>query len=75
MIKLPDFQLRIEDDLIFLKRLRESEVTQSYVDWLNDPKINAFLECRHKFHTLDSTKEYISNLSKEDSEELMFGVK
>ncbi len=74
MIKLPDFELSIEDDLIFLKRLKESEVTESYVNWLNDPEINTYLECRHTFHTLESTKEYISNLSREDSNELMFGI-
>ena len=59
---------------IFLRRLSPDDVTIDYVNWLNDPEVNQYLECRHNKHTLSSTKDYVSELSSEDSSQLLFGV-
>ena len=32
------------------------DVTKNYVDWLNDKRINRFLEARFKKHNITNTK-------------------
>jgi len=34
-------------------------VTEDYVNWLNDPRINRFLESRHVHHTLQGTEQFV----------------
>lgn len=63
-----------KDSIIYLRRLKIEDVTSEYVDWLNDPNINKFLECRHAVHTIDTVKEYIEDLSCDESKELIFGI-
>jgi len=62
------------DGIITLKRLVESDVTEEYVSWLNNPKVSQFLECRFNSHSIASTKRYIAKLAKQDSSELIFGI-
>ena len=40
--------------------LRPALVTQDYVDWLNDPLVNRFLESRFRRHDLDGTREFVA---------------
>jgi RimJ/RimL family protein N-acetyltransferase/methionyl-tRNA formyltransferase len=44
------------------------------VDWLNNPDVNRYLECRHYVHTLTSVTEYVTNLSLPSSVEILFGI-
>ena len=39
--------------------LNTEHVTQQYVDWLNDPAVNRFLESRFQRHTLESTQAFV----------------
>ena len=43
----------LKNELCVLKPFTEEDVTQTYVDWLNDPETNRFLESRFIFHTVD----------------------
>ena len=43
-------------------------VTQEYVDWLNNPQINRFLETRFVTQTLDTVSEYVQNVIKSSNE-------
>jgi ribosomal-protein-alanine N-acetyltransferase len=39
--------------------LTESAVGEDYPRWLNDPRVNRFLESRHVSHSLESTREFV----------------
>lgn len=43
-----------------LRPLRVDDVTQRYVDWLNDPAVNRHLESRFATHTLDTTRAFLA---------------
>jgi len=55
----------ISGDIIFLRRLNEGDVTDTYVKWLNDPEINQYLESRFTTHTMDETKAFIRSITNE----------
>jgi RimJ/RimL family protein N-acetyltransferase len=40
--------------------LEPEHVTPAYVDWLNDPGINRYLESRFVTHSLESTRQFVS---------------
>ena len=65
---------RIQGKRIYLKRLCLEDVSTKYVAWLNDSEINRYLECRFVEHTQESVEEYIKNLSKKGSNELIYGI-
>lgn len=46
-------------DTVELFLLEASGVTHDYVDWLNDPETNRYLESRFFPHTLDSTLQFV----------------
>ena len=39
--------------------LQESDVTDDYVGWLNNPRVNRFLESRFEVHTRESVREFV----------------
>ena len=39
--------------------LQETDVTDEYVGWLNNPRVNRFLECRFAVHTRESVREFV----------------
>ena len=72
--KLAKKNIKIKvDEQIFLKVLNLSDVTEPYVDWLNDYEVTKFTEQKYFNHTLQSTKTFVSQ--KYDSEsDLLFGM-
>ena len=61
------------DERILLKVLRPNDVSESYVDWLNDYEVTKFTEQKYFRHTLESTKAFVSQ--KFNSEvDLLFGI-
>lgn len=46
-----------------LRRVCSSDVTPTYVGWLNDPEVTRFLESRFSRHTLESTAAYVAKLA------------
>lgn len=49
----------IEANNIFLRKLRSEDVSQEYVDWLNDEDVNKYLETRHVHQTLQSCLQFV----------------
>jgi len=47
---------------IYLRPIALADVTETYVGWLNDPKVNQYLESRFTRHTLGSVREYVSGI-------------
>ena len=58
---------------LYLRPLRDEDVTQEYVYWLNNPEVNRYLETRHSIQTLDTCREFVRRCNTDDSEHL-FGV-
>jgi spore coat polysaccharide biosynthesis protein SpsF len=55
---------------IYLRKLTESDATQKYCDWLNDPIVNKYLETRKS--SIGELKKYIKEKNENDSE--FFGI-
>ena len=62
-----------ENQSIYLDPLAESHVTETYIDWLNDPETVQFTEQRFKINTIESTLHYVQkSIMSED--EFMFAI-
>lgn len=51
---------------LMLSGLMPEEVSDAYVDWLNDPEINRFLEVRHARQDLVSTRAFVESINGSD---------
>ena len=71
---LPGIDTRLEGEYLYLRRLSPGDVSSSYVTWLNDTRINRFLECRHVHHTYESVVDYVKSLLADSSNELLMGI-
>ena len=59
---------------IYLRRLRLSDVTHYYVEWLNDSSTNQYLESRFHVHTIDSVSDYVKQMEQPSSESVLLGI-
>jgi RimJ/RimL family protein N-acetyltransferase len=66
-----DFELVAEN--LILRQLNPSDVTDQYIEWLNDKEINQFLEVRTKIPSLTDQKEYIEKCLK-STDTFMLGI-
>lgn len=46
---------------LILRNMTHKDITQNYVDWLNDPEINKYLGCADSQQTIDTCKKYIES--------------
>lgn len=63
----------LNTDRFELRELGVDDVSQRYVDWLNDPQVNRFLEVRHQTNSLESLKTFIGDIVK-SADDFMFGI-
>lgn len=56
-----------------LSVLDSNAVSQEYVNWLNDPEVNMYLEARWAFHSLESVKSQVDIFFQSDSD-VLFGI-
>lgn len=68
----PTPEWRHGDVELFL--LEPEHVGRDYVRWLNDPRVNRYLESRFVEHTLDSTREFVRN-GRADPGTLFLGIR
>jgi RimJ/RimL family protein N-acetyltransferase len=54
--------------------LTPDHVTDAYVRWLNDPKVNAYLESRFVEHTHNSTRDFVQACL-DDDKTLFLGIR
>lgn len=57
----------------YLRPLSEADVTQAYVDGLNDPAVNRYLEVRRQRQTLETVRAYVS-ANAADPQAILFGI-
>jgi RimJ/RimL family protein N-acetyltransferase len=55
----------LESERLIYKRVSEEHATKDYVNWINDPEVNMFLETRGNY-TLDLLKSYIEEQYKKE---------
>ena len=60
------------ENLVF-RHLTLEDVSHRYVNWLNDPEINKYLESRHSVQTIESVKSFVEYCNNSSSDAL-FGV-
>jgi len=65
--------LEFSSKRLIYRILSVDDVTQCYVDWLNDPEVNRYLEIRHYQQTKESCREYVADMISNPSENL-FGI-
>jgi len=56
--------------LIYLQSINEQDVSEEYVQWLNDPQVNQYLETRFYPQDLQSVTAFITQMIKNANEHL-----
>ncbi|MEZ5870720.1 MAG: GNAT family protein [Nitratireductor sp.] len=64
---------RIDGEGFFLRRLAVDDCTTDYVRWLNDPRVNRFLETRFSTQTLESIRSFVAEKAS-SSTEFLYGI-
>jgi len=53
---------------LYLRPMRETDATETYCGWLNDPEVNQYLESRFERATVDSVREFIREKTGDERE-------
>ena len=64
----------INTNRLVLRRLLLNDITEDYIQWLNNPEVNQFLEIRHQTHTRADCEAYIKMRYDSPHLGLHFGV-
>lgn len=60
--------------VVTLFLLDEADVGEDYVSWLNDPRVNRYLESRFATHTIESTRAFVRGCL-DDAGSVLFGIR
>ena len=63
----------LQSEHIQLKTLTYRDVSQKYVDWMNDPDVTRYTESRFQKHNMESVKDYVKAISG-SSEDYLYGI-
>jgi RimJ/RimL family protein N-acetyltransferase len=61
----------LEGKRIYLRELKQEDVTASYLGWMNDPRITRFTDSRGQHYSLESLKRYVADKQKSKNEEFL----
>ena len=64
----------IETRRLVIKLLQVRDITERYVEWLNNPSVNQYLEVRFHPQTLDSVSRYVQSGIEQSHTSKHFGV-
>lgn len=65
--------ITISSKRLLFRTLNSEDVSDRYVNWLNDPHINQFLETRFSHQNLESCEKFVSD-TKNDPNSFLFGI-
>ncbi len=65
--------VNIETDRLILKNLEIEDLSIDYVNWLNDPDINKYLNPSENIQTLESCKGYVKSFQN-TNEKALIGI-
>lgn len=57
----------LESDIFYLRRISIEDCDKNYLNWMNDPEINKYLESRFMTHTIDSLKDFVTSMNNSDN--------
>ena len=63
----------LDTSRLFLRLVSIQDCKQSYVDWLNDPRVNGYLETRWENQTLSSVKTFVEQ-QRLSNNTFLFGI-
>lgn len=66
-------EVSLATDRGFLRPLAPTDVHQAYIDGLNDPEVNRFLEVRREWQTRESVASFVSS-NNQSSDSVLFGI-
>ncbi|AGN13670.1 TPA: GNAT family N-acetyltransferase [Legionella pneumophila] len=72
--KLPDNQLKLIGNKVFLLPISLSDCTEKYLNWLTDPEVNRYLETRWVPQNMESIRCFVSRMI-EDPSNYLFGIR
>ncbi|WP_320173906.1 GNAT family protein [Maridesulfovibrio sp.] len=58
---------------VYLRPISLDDVSESYVNWMNDPQINQYLESRFTTQTLNSVKDFVKAMI-ESPDNILFAI-
>jgi [ribosomal protein S5]-alanine N-acetyltransferase len=58
---------------VYIRLLNTDDVTDDYINWMNDPEVTQFLESKWQSHTKKSILEYLDSLNR-DRNNFIFGI-
>ena len=62
------YSRKIYGKKVYLRNIEISDCNENYLNWLNDPQINQFLETRHSHQSIELIKEFVtSQINSENS--------
>ncbi|CAG0969997.1 MAG: GNAT family protein [Candidatus Methanoperedens sp.] len=65
--------MKIIGERIFLKLLSSEDISQFYVDWMQDEEVIQFLESRWKSYTLNDLRDYVKKTN-DGINNFLFGI-
>jgi len=65
--------IKIKSNLLILNELSCDDITQEYINWLNDPEVNKYLELRFVYQDERLVKEFVKKCAKNEFE-FLFGI-
>ena len=64
----------IKTKRLLLRDIKVEDITDEYVNWLNDPEVNRFLEIRFQRHTRETVTRFIKQKLEDVRSSKHFGV-
>lgn len=65
--------MNLVGEKIYLKPLKVDDVTESYIEWINNEEITQFMECRFTKHSADDIKNYVKGIYSSEND-YIFGI-
>jgi RimJ/RimL family protein N-acetyltransferase len=63
----------IDGERIYLRELRQADVTESYCRWMNDPQITQYTDSRGHQYSMESLRKYVKD-KQENSKEMLMAI-
>lgn len=63
----------LENNEIYFKKLDEVELSNEYLEWMNDPLVNKYMETRFFPHSSKDIEKYVNSIS-EDQNSVSFAI-
>jgi [ribosomal protein S5]-alanine N-acetyltransferase len=65
--------MRANGKQVYIRLLGTEDISDAYVNWMNDPEVTEYLESKWQTHTHKSSLEYVETVNK-DRNNYLFGV-